>query len=31
LLLEKENFVPGASQRLPVNVAGQLQINPAPF
>lgn len=22
--------IPGASQRLPVNAAGQLQINPAP-
>jgi hypothetical protein len=24
------NYVPGASQRFPVNVSGQLQTNPAP-
>jgi len=27
----RKNCLPGASQRLPVNVAGQWQINPAPF
>jgi hypothetical protein len=24
------DYIPGASQRLPVNVSGQLQINPNP-
>jgi len=29
--LGKSTYLPGASQRLPVNVGGQLQTNPAPF